>query len=227
MTALMVVGMICAVCLIEYIRTKKSKQKELILIKSMENSFKRRILPTEFNIPRGLFFSPNHLWLKILPCGDIQIGVDDFVQKIIGKLDKIEIKNKKRIKKGEDLFTVYQNNKKLTFYSPIDGKISEINKEIVENPDLLKNSLYEKGWILKITPFDLQNVIIESNIDKNTYKWLLREVERLEDFLGYHNIYNKPAFLTLQDGKIKIEGLLENFDDFAWMDFEEKFLKRR
>ncbi|MEO0263385.1 MAG: hypothetical protein ABIM62_06645 [candidate division WOR-3 bacterium] len=227
MTALMVIGMICAVCLIEYIRTKKSKQKELILVKSRENFLRGRISPAEFEIPRGFFFSPNHLWLKILPCGDVEIGMDDFTQKIIGKFDKIEIKNKKRVKKGEDLFTVYQNNKKLTFYSPVEGRISEINKEILENPELLRNSIYEKGWILKITPFELQDLIRETNIDKNAYKWFLKEIEKLEDFLTSHNISNKPAFSTLQDGKIKIEGLLENFDDFAWMDFEEKFLKRR
>jgi len=106
-------------------------------------------------------------------------------------------------------------------------EILKRNKEILENPDLLRNSIYEKGWILKITPFELQDLIRETNIDKNAYKWFLKEIEKLEDFLTSHNISNKPAFSTLQDGKIKIEGLLENFDDFAWMDFEEKFLKRR
>lgn len=226
MTALMVIGMICVVCLIEYVRTKRSKQKELILVKPRQNSLRGRILLEEFQIPRGLFFSPNHLWLKILPCGDIEIGMDDFTQKIIGKLDKIEIKNKKRIKKGEDLFTVYQDNKKLTFYSPVDGRINEINKEILENPNLLRNSFYEKVWILRITPFDLPNVISEANIDKDAYKWFIKEIEKFENFLTHHSLSNKPAFSTLQDGKIKIEGLLENFDDFAWMDFEEKFLKR-
>lgn len=227
MTALMVIGMVFIVCLIEYIRTKISRQKEPALLKDRGISLRGRISPAEFEIPRGLFFSPNHIWLKILTCGDVEIGMDDFVSKIIGKIDKIEIKNKKMVRKGEDLFTIYQNNKKLTFSSPVDGNIRKVNEEILENPDDLKKFLYEKGWILRVTPFDLEKVLNGLSIDKNTYRWFEEEIKKFEDFITSHSAPEKPAFITLQDGKVKVERVLGNFDEFAWMDFEEKFLKGR
>jgi len=33
---------------------------------------------------------------------------------------------------------------------PISGKIVEINESVVDNPEILNESPYEKGWLVKI-----------------------------------------------------------------------------
>jgi len=41
-------------------------------------------------------------------------------------------------------------------YAPISGKVESCNQELEETPELINESPYEKGWIFKIDPSNLQ-----------------------------------------------------------------------
>ena len=41
-------------------------------------------------------------------------------------------------------------------YAPISGKVESTNQELEDTPELINESPYEKGWICKINPSNLQ-----------------------------------------------------------------------
>jgi glycine cleavage system H protein len=41
-------------------------------------------------------------------------------------------------------------------YSVLSGKVESSNQDLEENPELINESPYEKGWLCKIIPSNLQ-----------------------------------------------------------------------
>jgi glycine cleavage system H lipoate-binding protein len=107
-------------------------------------------------LPGGLFFHQGHTWAKLDTTGNVKVGLDDFVQKIIGRIDGIKPKKVgDSIFQGDRLFTIQQGKRKAEFNSPVDGVIDSINEAIVSNPKVIKENPYENGWIYSIKPTNL------------------------------------------------------------------------
>ena len=43
-------------------------------------------------------------------------------------------------------------------FSPIGGKVTEINEKLLDEPDLVNVSPYEDGWFFKMQPDDLESL---------------------------------------------------------------------
>src|SRR4030067_2915148 len=44
----------------------------------------------EFRLPGGLFYHSGRTWAHVTPSGEAQIGLDDFAQGILGRIDRSE-----------------------------------------------------------------------------------------------------------------------------------------
>jgi len=52
-----------------------------------------------------------------------------------------------------DVFCIIESIKaRIDIYVPISGKITEVNKELIEKPFIINEDPYSKGWIIKIKP---------------------------------------------------------------------------
>lgn len=56
------------------------------------------------------------------------------------------------MERGAVVATFYYERSSFEVYMPVDGKVSDINKKLLENPSLLLNGEFESTWILKINP---------------------------------------------------------------------------
>jgi glycine cleavage system H protein len=56
-------------------------------------------------------------------------------------------------------------------YCPVDGEIIEINEKLLEHPELINQSPYEEGWIVKIKPNNPEQ--IDSLLSKEQYDELV------------------------------------------------------
>ena len=100
--------------------SKRAKEKAGNLAMSSRAAFVPAALPA-FRLPAGLFYHSGHTWAHLTPAGDAEIGIDDFAQGIIGKIDRIDLPRPgERLRQGEKAFTVVQGKKKIDFVSPID-----------------------------------------------------------------------------------------------------------
>lgn len=200
--------------------------------KKLVNLTPSKLIPPVFNensvmSPKGLYYDKTHTWVFMEKKGTVKIGIDDFLLHVTGPINRIKMREQgEKIKKGEPLFSIFQNGKHLSIKSPISGTIIFRNNLIVNDALLLNSSPLQDGWIYEIEPLNWQR---ESQflIISDTYKaWLKNEFVRLKDFLAYNRLLNNSevATLMLQDGGELKEHVLADFGPKIWEEFQNKFI---
>ena len=181
--------------------------------------------PESFLLPRGIFYSRGHAWMRIFSTGLVRVGVDDFVQKLLGRIDGLTLRAKGEIvKAGEPLLTIHQGGREVTVHSPVEGKVEMVNREIAKHPELIRKDPYKEGWVIAIQPAHLSEDLPRLAIAERAEGWLAEEVHRLRLFLGAATPALAAAGHTLPDGGVPVTGFLEHLDDQAWKSFQDAFL---
>jgi len=175
--------------------------------------------------PLGYFFTPGHVWLNLNPSGKLFMGLDELIQRTIGKVSQITLKKSgEKIKKGELLATISQGDKKLHLLSPIDGIIEKTNSELEETPQKFLDSPYKYGWFYSINPENLSEDLKNFTLADKTRTWWLKEMSRLREFVQKWIPQQALAGLTLSDGGVPLNDLVQYFDEKALQEFEASFL---
>lgn len=106
------------------------------------------------DIPKDLKYTKEHEWAK--EEGDTALlGITDFAQHSLGDVVFVELPEVgTQLKKGEAFGSVESVKAASDIYSPLSGEVVEINSELEDHPELLNESPYEKGWIIKIRVSD-------------------------------------------------------------------------
>jgi glycine cleavage system H protein len=173
-------------------------------------------------IPLHYLLSKGHVWLKAMREGEVKIGIDEFILKAFKKIQLVNFAAEgSLVKKGDVLFSGKIGDNLINFYSPIDGKVAQINKNIteknIENP-------YEDDWgmILSPAPSTLEAAALKTT--EKSVQWLESELRRLKDFLSVHTSDPELAGLTMADGGNIVEGIAGNFNEKTLQAFEKEFL---
>jgi len=179
-----------------------------------------------YRIPMGVFFHKGHTWANILISGYVKVGIDDFVQRSLGRIDEVDLPPIGReVKQGEKVFSIKQGNRKAVFQSPIDGVVCSVNHMLLDQPDAIKKDPYTYGWLCAIKPSNLSENIRSMKVAKEAALWLKSEVQRFKETMMARSLGLCPDFATIQDGGEIIDGLLEYLDNESWATFEKNFLK--
>jgi CheY-like chemotaxis protein len=171
----------------------------------------------EFNVPAGIFVSPDHTWVNIEMNGTVRVGIDDFVRKIIEKIDEIELpKLDQKVKKGDTLFLIKRGNHSFKISSPISGKVTLINTEHLEHPEWISIKPFELSWMCCIEPSDLSEELHSLKIGQGTVKWYQEEIEKFDKIIKEIENGAQQADTTEEGKKIlsedqKDEEILKEF----------------
>ncbi len=101
-------------------------------------------------VPEGILCSKTHEYL--LEENDLYtIGLTDYAVEQLGDIVFVELPEiGTEFAKGEVFATVESVKAASEIYMPVGGKIVEINEKIVESPEVLNESPYENGWLVKV-----------------------------------------------------------------------------
>jgi glycine cleavage system H protein len=102
------------------------------------------------NIPAELKYSSDHEWVKV--DGDYAyIGITDYAQSELGDIVYVDVDpDLAEVKKNEPFGTIEAVKTVSDLVSPINGKVVEINPELEDEPQLINEDPYGKGWIVKV-----------------------------------------------------------------------------
>lgn len=102
------------------------------------------------NFPQELKYTKDHEWVKIE--GDIAtIGITEFAQKELGDIVYVEVETiGETIEAGEVFGTVEAVKTVSDLFMPLTGEILEFNDELEAAPELVNDSPYESGWMVKV-----------------------------------------------------------------------------
>jgi CheY-like chemotaxis protein len=172
------------------------------------------------NVPGGLFVSPEHIWLQVETSGEIRVGLDDFVHKILGPFDEIEFPEKgKAVVSGQPLFTVKQGGRLMTFASPVNGKVSKLNEELIYHLDAIAVRPHLLGWICCLKVLNLAESLPKLRIGIDSLPWYKEEIERFESALKQVQLEGRFDAREREGVKESESNQLE-----VWQAFETSFL---
>jgi len=222
MVALFVVGTVVVFFIIEYLYRRSPKHAV-----APSRAKAHAVRADRFLLPRGYFFSRGHAWVNLLFSGKTRVGVDDFVQKVIGAIDGVSpVAAGTEVKRGDTLFTLRQGNRTLTVTAPVTGKVLDVNYAVVRNPRLLAEDPYEEGWVVLLEPKNIAAEIKLLSVAEEAVRWLHQEGLRFRDFITARASQITPASAgaTLLDGGVPVNGALRYTDEQTWQLFEREFL---
>jgi glycine cleavage system H protein len=108
-----------------------------------------------YEIPEGLYYSKDWFWVKI-ENGKARMGITDYSQKQLREIVFVELPNAGGTLKANEPFGSVESVKAVSdLVAPLSGKIEQANQEVTSKPELLNEDPYGKGWLLVITPSNL------------------------------------------------------------------------
>ena len=128
-------------------------------------------------IPDELYFHKEHMWVKVE--GDTAVvGMDDFSQKLAGELSFIELPMEGDEVSKDEAVGSYETGKWMgKIFAPVSGEVVEVNEELEDDPSIVNQDPYGKGWMFKLKMSDPSEVDTLMKGDA-VIPWLKEEIEK-------------------------------------------------
>jgi len=106
----------------------------------------------KYAVRKDLLYTSKHEWVR--KEGDVYVyGISDYAQKELGELAYIELPSEgDTFSKGDSMGSIEALKTVADYYAPFDCEVVEANSILEDETELINESPYEKGWILKIKP---------------------------------------------------------------------------
>src|SRR4030043_962497 len=107
-------------------------------------------------LPDDLYYHKEHFWAKV-EGNSVLVGTTDFAQKLAGQIVYVELPSAGRtVEQGKPCGSMESGKWVGRIYAPVSGTVESSNQELEDTPELINDFPYEKGWICKINPSNLQ-----------------------------------------------------------------------
>lgn len=112
-------------------------------------------------------YTKDHEWVVL--DGDIAtVGITDHAQEQLGDLVHVELPELEReVAEGEACAVVESVKAASDVYSPLTGKIVEVNETITEDPSIVNSDAEGEGWFFRLELEDPE--AFESLMDQDAY----------------------------------------------------------
>jgi len=227
MTALLVLVFFVLIISINLIVTKVREKKISVFEESAPAYTTGKVFNKEsIYVPQSYYYSKGHTWLELKENGKLNIGLDDFLNKIL-KPSKAVLTCQvgQKVKKAEPILELITSSSRVKIYAPINGIITALNTQLFNNFSVIQSNPYKDNWLIEIEPAELKTELQSFKIGKEVVNWMKEEISRFKDLLSH--LTPKPSLVgaTLYDGGNIVEGVGLYLDDQSLKRFEEEFLK--
>ena len=101
--------------------------------------------------PDGLRYSEEHEWARVDGGGTAVVGVTHFAQDSLGDVVFVELPAAgDEVVQFEKMGEIESVKAVSDLYSPVSGTVVERNESLADSPELVNDSPYEGGWMLRI-----------------------------------------------------------------------------
>ena len=128
------------------------------------------------NVPSELRYTKTHEWVRLEKNGVATIGITDFAQEQLGDLTYVELPTVgDNVEAQSELAVVESVKAAADVYAPVAGTIAEVNKKLLDQPELINTDPFGEGWLFKLRPDDPSE--IDMLLDADQYEDMIPEVE--------------------------------------------------
>ncbi len=114
----------------------------------------------KYNIIDGVKYTKKHEWARLE--GSIAVvGLSDYAQDKLGEIVFVELPDVgTEVEAGKGSAVIESVKAVADLYAPVDGTVTEVNEDLLDQPELINSDPYGEGWVYKIEVKD------ESQFDK-------------------------------------------------------------
>jgi glycine cleavage system H protein len=181
MTVLLVLGTFLVFIVLDYVL---NRQKALHTVSAEAHTAAAERFGADyvdgFLVPASVSYHSGHSWLVRERQNVVRVGADEFAAALMGKIEKIELpKPGQWIRQGQKVISFFRDGQKTEMVSPTEGEVMAINSDVQENPALLRQDPYGKGWLVSVHVPDEENTTRNLIPRVLVGEWMREAVERL------------------------------------------------
>jgi glycine cleavage system H protein len=102
--------------------------------------------------PENLRYTKTHEWVRVEENGTIVVGLTDYAQEQLGELVYVELPepSDETVARDEPFAVVESVKAASDVYAPVSGRVTEVNDELPNSPEVINQDPYGDGWMLRM-----------------------------------------------------------------------------
>ncbi|MEW5923329.1 MAG: glycine cleavage system protein GcvH [Candidatus Zixiibacteriota bacterium] len=110
------------------------------------------------DIPAGLKYTKEHEWLKV-EGKTATVGITEYAQGELGDIVFVELPAQGTVVKAMQSFGTIEAVKAVSdLFSPVSGKVIEVNPGLEDDPMIINREPYGGGWMIKLEISNMEEV---------------------------------------------------------------------
>jgi glycine cleavage system H protein len=102
------------------------------------------------NVPKNLRYTKEHEWIRV-EGAEAVVGVTDYAQGELGDVIFVELPAPgAKVTQMKSFGTIDAVKTVSDLFAPVTGEVAAVNTELKDNPALVNQSPYDKGWMVRI-----------------------------------------------------------------------------
>jgi glycine cleavage system H protein len=172
-----------------------------------------------FHLPQDkVYYHQGHSWAMPESGNVVKVGIDDFAQKLVGKIDAIKLPQiGSHVTQGEKAWSLLVGSKSIDMLSPVDGKILDINENLLNAPESIGKDPYGQSWLMKVESPNISANLKNLLSGRLAGKWM----EEVRENLLARMHYNLGT--VYQDGGVLVDGIARSLDRERWDEIVKEF----
>jgi glycine cleavage system H protein len=119
--------------------------------------------------PADRKYLESHEWHKLDDDGNVVIGISQMAVDELTDITFVEIEaTEGAIGKGESFGEIESVKATSELYCGIDGEVVAVNEDLLNDPSIINDDPYDKGWMIKVKPSDPEQ--LEGLLPAKTYQ---------------------------------------------------------
>jgi len=135
----------------------------------------------QFDFKSDRFYNSNHFWSKQDDAGIVTVGMDELGLDSLGEMAYLTLPAVGTpVEMGKVMGSMEAAKMTGELFAPISGIVVEKNDAVLQNPLLVNEDPFDKGWLIKIEPanWEEESGAMVSNDELSA--WMESEIERKE-----------------------------------------------
>jgi glycine cleavage system H lipoate-binding protein len=172
-----------------------------------------------FRLAHDVAFHTGHAWARALQPGVALVGADDFANKLVGAITRVELPPLgTQLHQGQPAWRLFADGKSVDMVSPVDGIVADVNHVVAEQPQVMKDDPYGLGWLLRVEGPQVDAM------QRGLLKGKLARLWTVEATNALRLRMSPDLGLALQDGGLPVDGLAQAIDHDHWDEIAREHL---
>ncbi len=171
-----------------------------------------------FTLDDTLYYHQGHTWAYPEGANAVRVGIDDFAQKLVGKMDSVELPPVgTHLFQGEIGWRFRVGDTLVELLSPVEGEVVAVNEEAKKSPDVLNRDPYGRGWLMLVKISSMKSNLRNLLSGALAGAWMEQTVERLRRRISGN------LGVALQDGGVPVNGIAKSISPDEWVEVTREF----